>query len=291
MQKNVEFYSEGSLIKGILHLPENLDENRKHPAIVLCHGFAGVKELLLPNFAKRFSENGFIVLSFDYRGFGESEGERGRLLPKNQITDIRNAITFLQSIVEVDSQRIGLWGTSFGGANAIITSSIDKRVKCLSVQITFGNGERVITGGMSEEEKSKFYDSITKMCIRAVTKNKEMMVTVDKVLTDEQSKEFYFSHVEEFPALKTKIPFLTVKETIEHKAENHIGSVNIPILIVGAENDAVNPIEESTILFEKANEPKELLIVKGATHYDLYEGEKFEEVSNKQIEWFSRYLA
>ncbi|HBY55858.1 MAG TPA: hypothetical protein DEG23_03485, partial [Coxiellaceae bacterium] len=78
-------------------------------------------------------------------GFGGSGGEPGRLVPKLQVEDIKNAISFLSSVDEVDSGRIGLWGTSYGGANAIVAASEDKRIKCLCIQLAFGDGERCIT--------------------------------------------------------------------------------------------------------------------------------------------------
>lgn len=290
MQKNVEFYSEGSLLKGILTLPGDFTEEKQYPALILCHGFAGFKEMLLPPFAQRFSESGFVVLTFDYRGFGESEGDRGKLSPREQIVDIRNALTYLCSLNYVDSNRVGLWGTSYGGANTIVTSSMDKRVKCLAVQLTFGNGERVITNGLSEEEKNRLYETLNKIWVKTVTNNRGMAMTLDKILTDEQSKEFYNKYIEKFPQLKVKIPFLTTRETIEFKPEDHLSAVKIPILIVGAGNDKVNPQKESQILYEKANSPKELYMVEGAGHYEVYEGEYFKRVADKQAEWFEKYL-
>lgn len=288
MKRKVEFYSEGSLVKGILYGPDN--DVEKKPAIVLCHGFAGVKELLLPAYAEEFGKRGFLALTFDYRGFGESEGERGKLSPHAQVTDIRNAITFVLDLPGVDAHRLGLWGTSFGGANAIVAAAMDKRVKCLCVQLTFGNGERVITGGLTGEEKEKLESMLMKIWTRAVTRNKTMQVPINKILTDEQSIEFYNKTVGEFPDLDIKIPFLTIKETMEYRPETYLESVHIPILIIGAENDGVNPGQESEILYKKANSPKELLIIKGATHYELYQGEKFREVVNKQCQWFEKYL-
>lgn len=290
MEKNIEFYSDGSKIKGILYLPDDPGENEKIPGIVLCHGFAGVKELLLPPYAQAFSENGFAALVFDYRGFGESEGERGKLAPYFQVTDIRSALTFMQTQPQVDPDKLALWGTSFGGANAIVASAVDKRIKCLSVQLTFGDGERVITGGLDEQEKEKLLTMLHKLQVKGVTQNKSMQVTVQKILTDEQSIEFFNKTVETYPELNIKIPFLTIKETLEHKPEKHLGEVRVPILIVGAENDKVNPPEESGIIYEKANEPKELMMVPGATHYEVYEGERFNSVVGKQLEWFKTYL-
>ncbi len=147
MKQEIVFYSENCKIAGDLYLPDSLGEGCRLPAVVLCHGFSGIREILLPPYADFFSQNGFAACVFDYRGFGDSEGERGRLVPAEQVVDIRNAITFLETLPQVDPARIGLWGTSFGGANAIYAAAIDTRVKCLSVQITFGSGERMVAGG------------------------------------------------------------------------------------------------------------------------------------------------
>jgi pimeloyl-ACP methyl ester carboxylesterase len=288
MYQSVNFFSEGARVAAHLYQPSPLPS--RVPAIILCHGFAGVKELLLPSFARFFCERGFAVLCFDYRGFGESEGEPGRLVPEYQIRDIRNAITYIQSRDEIDPDRIALWGTSFGGANAIVTAAQDKRVKCLCVQLTFGDGERVITGAMSPEDKTKFLDTIRKMQQKKVTTNKELMVPINKILTDEQSRAFYNEKVASFPALHIKIPFLTVAATMEHKPETYLNSVTIPIHIVAAGNDSVNPPGESQILHAKANEPKALFNVENASHYEVYEGVHFNAVAHEQARWFGMYL-
>lgn len=71
--------------------------NMKHPLIILCHGFCGIRNVLLPCFANAFTEAGFATITFDYRGFGESEGERGRLVPAMQIEDIISVINWQKS--------------------------------------------------------------------------------------------------------------------------------------------------------------------------------------------------
>lgn len=288
MQYEVIFYSEGCKMAALLYLPENV--SHPVPAIILCQGFAGVKELLLPAYAEYFCKNGYVVLNFDYRGFGGSEGESGRLIPDNQVRDIRNAITFLQTRTEVDVSRVALWGSSFGGANAIVTASKDKRIKCLCVQLTFGDGSRVITGSLSNEDKIKLIDTISKLQQKKVCTNKEMMVSVHKVLSDEQSKAFYNSKVVDFPALERKIPFLTVAETMEYKPEKFLNELKIPIHIVAAGKDGVNPVGESLNLYNAANEPKALFTVDDASHYQIYEGELFNLVAGEQLKWFRKYL-
>ncbi len=288
MPQEVRFFSEGSLIAGHLYLPQNALS--PVPGIVLCHGFAGVKELLVPGFANYFRAKGYAVLAFDYRGFGASEGEPGRLVPAYQIRDIRNAVTFLQTIESIDPRRIGLWGTSFGAANAIIAGSLDNRVKCLCVQVAFGDGSRVITGSLSQEDKNKFFGALQKMKEKKVVTGKELAVPLNKILSDPQSKAFFDAHIGLFPQLNIKIPFLTLAETLDHAPEKYLKYLHIPIQIIAAEKDGVNPPHESQLLFASALEPKELFVVPGATHYEIYEGAFLQQVAGRQSAWFDRFL-
>ena len=117
MEKPVRFYSEAVPIAGVLYIPDTLSRGETRPGIVLCHGFTAVKEVLLPEVARRLAKLGYIALTFDYRFLGESGGEpRRQIIPMLQIEDIRNAVTFLQHQPEVNPERLGLLGVSLGGA-------------------------------------------------------------------------------------------------------------------------------------------------------------------------------
>src|SRR3984957_15394546 len=142
MEKRVvKFFSEGVRMEGDLFLPDSLKADERRPGIVLCHGFTGIRSVILGDYAKVFVEAGFVALTFDYRGFGGSEGTKWRLIPMEQIDDIRNAISFFETLPEVDPDRIGLWGTSFGGANAPYAATVDTRIKAVVGQVGFGAGE------------------------------------------------------------------------------------------------------------------------------------------------------
>ena len=71
--ERVHFYSEGARLAGMLYLPDGTGAEAKKAGIVLCHGFTGIKEFLLPQYAEAFAQAGFAALTFDYRGFGESD--------------------------------------------------------------------------------------------------------------------------------------------------------------------------------------------------------------------------
>lgn len=287
MHQVISFISQQETIEGHLYLPEK--GKGPYPLVILCHGFCGVKELLLPAFADYFARNGYAALTFDYRGFGKSGGEPGRLVPALQVEDIHAAIDFCRQHEAINPDAIALWGTSFGGANAITAAAQNPKIKCLVVQLTFADGERVITHKMSEEEKQRFQQTLERMAEKKAATGREMMVPVSKVLTDEQSLAFFKSYREKFPALGIKIPFLTIAETMKHKPEQYIQDISAPVLIVAAEKDGVNPPEESQQLYERACEPKKLYTEAGASHYELYSGKHFERVAKVQLGWLRQY--
>jgi uncharacterized protein len=286
--QKVFFYSEGARIACDLYMPA--EGPLKIPALILCHGFAGIKELLLPPYGTRLAQNGYAVLAFDYRGFGESEGERGRLVPSEQMTDIRNAITFMESLDRIDSSRIALWGSSFGGANAIRVAAQDNRVKTLIAQLTFASGDRIVRGKMNTGEREKFDGTLRKMRERAVVQNKVLCVGPEQLISDDDSKSFFSKMIGKYPALNVRIPILTLAHIIEHNPEEVIGQLSKPILIIAAEHDIVCPFHESEVLFERAAGPKKLVVLEGCRHYDAYEGEFFERSVNEITGWLSMYL-
>jgi alpha-beta hydrolase superfamily lysophospholipase len=109
------------------------------------------------------------------------------------------------------------------------------------------------------------------------------------VLTDPQSTAFY-ERFADHPALNIEVPMLTVAETLKYKPAAALADVKVPILVVGAGKDSVNPPEESVLLFQAANEPKSLMMLDEATHYELYEGTYLDQASARQIDWFAQYL-
>ncbi|RWR02433.1 hypothetical protein ED28_08610 [[Pantoea] beijingensis] len=272
-----------------LHQPDH--QTAALPVIVLCHGFCGIQDILLPAFARHFTGAGFCTVTFDYRGFGASEGERGRLVPAMQIEDILTVVDWVKARPEVDKKRIGLWGTSFGGCHVFGAAAKSADIKCIVSQLAFADGEEIVTGKMSDEEKSGFLLTLDKMAAKQQTTGKEMFVSVTRVLSDEESKAFFEENRVRYPAMDSKIPFLTVRETLQYKPAENARQVSCPTLVVVAGDDKVNPPEQGVALFDavKAND-KHLHIEKGAHHYEMYSGEHFERVVKIQTEWFTRHL-
>lgn len=109
----------------------------KLPCLVMAHGFAAHKEFNLGTFAEYFTSNlPVAVLAYDHRCIGASEGEpRREIIPALQISDYSDAITFAQSLPEIDADKIAIWGSSYSGGHVLSVGAVDRRVKAVISQM------------------------------------------------------------------------------------------------------------------------------------------------------------
>ena len=155
MRKPVTFYSEGVKLAGDLYLPDELARGGKRAGIALCHGYTGVRNIYLPDNARALNAVGYVVLNFDYKGWGDSEGPKTRLAPYSRVADVQAALTFLAAQPEVEASRLGIYGTSYGGATVVWVAAIDPRVKCTVSVVGIGNGARWMR---SVRRPDEYYD-------------------------------------------------------------------------------------------------------------------------------------
>ena len=289
-ERTVTFYSEGSRITGDLFLPDGMKAGERRPGIVLCHGFTGIRAGILPDYARAFCQAGFVALTFDYRGFGDSEGTQWRLIPLEQIDDIRNAITYLEGCPEVDVERIGLWGTSFGGGHAPYTAAIDSRVKAVVGQVGFGDGERLILDSRGYAERVRLRKALADDRARRVREGTGEALDAMTILNAAQTRAFLEPFLQEFPAMKSMMSLETMEKTLEYKPIDVVDRISPrPLLLIGARDDDTCPIEGYEKLYECAREPKKLVVLP-ITHYEIYAGQWLEESSRLACDWFARFL-
>ncbi|CAX59764.1 Alpha/beta-fold hydrolase [Erwinia billingiae Eb661] len=286
METSTHTLSDGILLT--LRSPAN---THNHPVIILCHGFCGIRDILLPDFAEAFTRAGFATITFDYRGFGDSDGERGRLVPAMQIDDIIAVVNWAKAQPSLDAQRIGLWGTSFGGCHVFGAAAREPAIKCIVSQLAFADGEEIVTGKMNDSDKEAFLLTLNKMAEKQKITGKEMFVSVNRVLSDDESKAFFEENRSQYPRMDIKIPFLTVRETLLYKPALNAAQVTCPTLVVIAGEDRVNPPEQGRALFEAVGaKEKRLYEQADARHYDIYTGEHFKQVIDVQTSCFKTHL-
>jgi dipeptidyl aminopeptidase/acylaminoacyl peptidase len=292
MKTPITFYSEGHKLSGDLYLPENLPKGEKRAGIVLCHGYTGVKDLYLPDNARVLNEAGYVVLTFDYRGWGASEGTRSRLAPLSRVADVQAAMTFLGLQEGVDENRLGIYGTSYGGATVVWTAAIDSRVKCVVSCVGIGNGARWMR---SVRRPDEWVDLLARSKkdreARVLTGKSEYVAREEVLLPDRQSAELAAAARKNNPNAVGTIPLEYIDETLQFHPEWVVDKIAPrPLLLITTDDDRLVPPDESEALYAKAGEPKKLVVLKGWGHYEVYAGRAFEEVMGETLAWYQKYL-
>ncbi|MBM3940800.1 MAG: alpha/beta hydrolase [SAR202 cluster bacterium] len=287
----VSFYSDGHKIAAVLHTPEH-GAGGPHPAIVMAQGTVGRKELFgFPRIAQRFNALGYVTLTFDYRGFGESEGERGRLFPQEQAENIRDAVTFLAQQPGVDARRVTAWGTSFGGATVVQVAALDQRIAAVVSIVGYGDGERWLRGKRAPEQWTSFVARIAADRNARVRSGVSELVPPGEVFApDPKSAEVRARVVGGPPGMDVRMPSVTLQSAermLEFKPVELVERIAPrPVLFVAAEHDAPTPADGIVDLYWRARGPKRLEIVPGITHYEVYAGPH----ASRLLDWTDTWL-
>ena len=293
MKRAVEFYSEGFKLSGDIYVPNDLPTGERRSGILLCHGYTGVKDLYLPDNARVLNEAGYVVMTFDYKGWGESEGKSpNRLAPHSRVADVQAAMTFLGLQAEVNEDNIGIYGTSYGGATVSWVGAIDQRAKCIVSVVGIGHGARWMSRVRRMDEWFDLLDlSKADREQRALTGKSEMVERADILLPDRQSAELAAAARKDNPAAVGTIPVEYVDDTIGFNPEWIVNQISPrPILFITSLDDRLVPPEESEKLYEHAGEPKKLVVLKGVGHYEVYAEPAFSEVMKETLDWYQTYL-
>jgi len=133
-----DFISQGARCAAWLYLP---DQGEKFPLVIMAHGLGGERTFRLPAFAERFVEEGLAVFLFDYRNFGDSEGEPRNLInPRRHVQDWMAAIKHARTLPNINPLKIALWGTSFSGGHVLVAAAKDRTISAVVSQVPFVDG-------------------------------------------------------------------------------------------------------------------------------------------------------
>lgn len=290
--RHVTIWSDGTRMAGDLYVPHGLKEGEKRAAVLFCAGTGGVKKGNGALYAKRFVKEGFIVLAFDYRGWGESDCKLmmteampkadadGTIMVKarpvrwqmdmaDQTLDIRNAISFLMGEPCVDAERIGLFGTSYGGGLVIWVAGNDPRVKCVVSQVP-GMG-----GGRRPAAQKYAYDLAMK---QARGETEPVPMETGRL----GGKMAGYAQMRANPA-----------KGLGYNSIEAASRITVPTMILVAEKEDLMSNEENGRrafqALQKNGVKSEYHVLTGIGHYGVYK-EKFDEASGLAAEWFHLHL-
>jgi dipeptidyl aminopeptidase/acylaminoacyl peptidase len=291
VKRAVSFYSEGVRLVGDVYYPDDVEPPEPRAGIVLCHGYTGVKDIYLPDNARVLTEAGYVVMTFDYKGWGDSEGSRSRLAPYSRVADVQAALTFLGTLPEVDAGRLGIYGTSYGGATVVWTGAIDLRVQCVVSVVGIGTGARWMR---SVRRPDEFHDLLQRAARdrdkRVLDGKSEFVKREEILLPDRQSAELAAARRNN-PAAVGAIPLEYVDETLQFAPEWVVDKIAPrPVLFITTDDDRLVPAQESIELYRRAGEPKKLVVLEGYGHYEVYVEPAFSAVMQATVAWYRQYL-
>src|SRR5712692_6791459 len=264
-EEAVTFPSNGLTLSGVVHVPSGMRLGERRAAFLVLHGFGSNKtssNTMQPT--KVLSELGYVVLRFDMRGCGDSEGEFGRVICLEQVEDTRSALTFLAKHPAVDPERIGVIGSSFGGAVAVYADGVDERVAALVSNGGWGDGERKFRGQhKGPQEWARFTNMLKEGREHRAKTGKSLMVPRYEIvpIPPHLRNNLASNSIHSFPAE-------TAQSMFDFRADDVVGKIAPrPLLLLHAANDSVTPTEQSVELFKRAGQPTELHLFSGVDHF------------------------
>ena len=297
LDKNeITFSSEGLKCSGLLYKPPYEQLDTQLPAIVMAHGLSGVKEQALPQVAEIFTHNGFVTLVIDYRFFGGSEGEpRNQVFPLEMVEDYRNAITWISELPEVDSERIGIWGTSLSGGIVLYTAAFDKRVKAVVAQVP-AIFNPVIRYGRNPEAWDNDSDTISHDRIERFRTGVINYIPIVNhpgqpcVLPGKEAYDFFMSTTEIAPNWRNQMTVESIEKMREFDVVSSIGLLSpTPTMFIPADNDSLISIESIVNVYDKISEPKSLVSLP-ISHFEIYSDPWLSKAADIACEWYQTHL-
>ena len=287
---------------GDLYFPANYSPAKKYAAIIVGHPFGGVKEQTSGLHARKLAEIGYVTLAFDASYYGESGGYPRRMeSPEVRVDDFSAAVDFLTNHPAVEADKIGVIGICGGGCYSVSATQIDHRIKALATISMYAMG-RARRQGIGDTQPYQQRMSILDEIGRQRTAEyggaarKDIRALPEKV--DENTPKFaidfldyydnpergqhpnstgYYSYTSLAPMMNF-FPFTQI-ETISPR----------PLLFIVGENAVSKYFSEDA--YEKAAEPKELFVVPGATHVDLYDQPEYLKITLPKLDtFFKQYL-
>ena len=282
--RSVNIWSDGTRLSGDLWYPEDFKKGDKRPAFIMCQGWGGNRAYSNSAYAPLFAKAGYVVLTFDYRGWGDSDSRlviKGKMPrpdkngmvkvraqairelvdPFDQTEDIMNCISFLSGEPGVDPKRIGLWGTSFGGGHVVYVAAKDSRVKCVVSQVPSMSGSWVHT----------YYRPFRLATLRARGENDPVPQGVNKA-----------------PGLNGT-PYLA--RIARYSPVSFAEKIRVPVFILVAEYEELIKNEEHGLKVYniiKRKVPSKYEVFSG-THFEIYSKERIQSI-NMAIKWYDKHL-
>ena len=300
---NVTFVSKtmgGDLkLAGLLFLPEGFDPSRQYPAVVLSGAFNQVKEQTCAVYGRKFAQQGYVALSFDHHGYGDSEGYiRHYEYTPARIEGIQDAVSFLRMQGFVNRERLFGVGICAGGTHMALTAVTDKRLKKIAViggmlVNTFvhftANGRKKAQAMLESANKARqqWYETGKTVPFDALGFD-DGTAEESKVTDQREGHDYYMTAragAVTFPNYTHKTPEFFVEDNARHSARSIAKYLRTPTITIHGSKATTRVF--SWLFHWSKRGPKKRVVIKGATHVDLYDrGQYVDQVIATAIDYF-----
>lgn len=265
------------------------------PCIVMSPGFAALKAMHLDRLAERFAAAGFAVLLYDHRNFGASGGERrGEIDPWRQVEDMRELITWLATQAWADAARIGLWGSSYSGGHAITLGALDRRLRCVVAQVPTISGYQSFLRRAGERVHSLCAafqaDRLARLRGEAPAYRRVIAEAGEAGIYPGAEAEAFYGVARSLPERwENRVTLRSSERASEYEPGLLIERVSpTPLLMLVAERDTVTPTDLALAAYQRALQPKRLVLLPGG-HFDPYTVGAA-QAGAEALAWFERHL-
>jgi len=292
--EEVTFYSDGLKLKGAFHFPDELDASVEHPLVMPCSGFTGLRRIHPERFARYLTEHGFACFSFDYRGFGDSEGIRRRVILEEQVRDVLHAVGYVETDARIDADRLVLLGWGMGAGVIIDAARELLGVVGLIAVNGFYSGKRVQQSHHTTKGFLEFRDRVrSEYASRARSGELRWDDPFFYYPLDEDSRQY----VEEVLCLQPgydmeKYSAELADSLLRWYPEAHAPYMRTPLLIAHGARNALHPVTEAEALFTAYGGPKELYAIEDAGHTEwMFDDDpRFRALGARIVRWLERLL-
>ncbi|MGI8511578.1 MAG: alpha/beta hydrolase [Solirubrobacteraceae bacterium] len=297
---DVRFAASGQQCAGWFFLPTATAAKKTKtdaglPCVVLAHGFGALKEARLDAFAERFAAAGFAALAFDYRHFGESDGEPRQLLDiGRQLADWASAVSYVRGREEVDAARVALWGTSFSGGHVFEVAARDPRVAAVISQVPHASGPASAAGAGPRNAARETADAVRDVIGARAGRDPVYLPIVGApgsyaAMTSPDAQPGYSRLYPEGFEWRNEVAARIFLSLARYSPGRAARRISCPVLVQVAEDDAVTPPGPARRAAGNARRGELRTYPLG--HFDPYVGEAFEQFSGDQVDFLQRHLA